>query len=172
MKSKKVTRKKFGKPGSALKGGRWIAENYDEGIITIDKATLKNQVYIACADNATFDVKGKVKSVTIDDCRKTRVFLDEVVSVVEIVNCKSLTLVCRDVAPSLTIEKSESVSVRIEAKAFAKCPDIYTSNITAVNIEVPDVKNNGEFKEYPVPEQFLFKIDQKTGKASINATEH
>ena len=68
-------------------------ENHDEGVYTIDKADMKSNVYIVMGDGATYQITQKVKSVCIDSCNKCRLFVSEVVSTVEMVNCKSCTVV-------------------------------------------------------------------------------
>merc|ERR1712141_248057 len=91
----KKRRKKFGDPQTKFMGGRWMVENYEAeaGLITLDQANLKSNVFISMCDEMTVQIPGKVKAVTIDNCVKVRVFVQEVVSTVEVVNCKSVMVV-------------------------------------------------------------------------------
>merc|ERR1711936_1206617 len=82
----------YGPPATKFMGGRWMVENYEEdaGVVTVEKADLKSNVFITMCDECTIQITNKVKAVTIDSCVKVRVFVTDVVSTVEIVNCKSV----------------------------------------------------------------------------------
>merc|ERR1712083_1236466 len=172
----KKKRKKFGAPQTKFMGGRWMVENYEEedGLIVVDKANLKSNVFISMCDGCTIQVPGKVKAVTIDNCVKVRVFVQDVVSTVEVVNCKSVKIIVQKdgVVPSFAVDKCESPQIILSRSAYEAMPDIYSSNVTAMNVEVPGATDDDDNKEHPVPEQFLTKIDFKTGKCTTVHTEH
>merc|ERR1711994_1240678 len=103
---------------------------------------------------------------TIDNCVKVRVFVQDVVSTVELVNSKSVMGVVQEngKVPAFAIDKCESPQIILSKSAYEANPDIYSSNVTAMNVEVPGATEDDDNKEYPVPEQFLTKIDPKTGE--------
>eukprot|EP01084_Bolivina_argentea_P203527 347600_1 len=169
---KKKQRKKYGPPQTKFQGGRWMVECYEEGLVVVDQAKLKQNVFITMCDNCTIQIKGKVKAVTIDNCVKVRVYIDEVISSAEMVNCKSTTLYVMIKAPSVSVDKCESPAIILSRAAYEVNPDIYTSNVSAMNVEVPGKTDDDDNKEYAIPEQFLTKIDCKTGKCTTSATEH
>merc|ERR1712048_366678 len=172
----KKKRKKFGPPGTKFQGGRWMVENYEEeaGVVTLEKVDLKSNVFITMCDECTIQIKNKVKAVTIDNCVKVRVFVSEVVSTVEIVNCKSVKVIVVDggKVPSFAVDKCESPYIILSKSAYEAHPDIYSSNVSAMNVEVPPKYDNSDPKEYAIPEQFLTKIDPKTGVCTTKQTEH
>jgi len=172
MKEKKGEKKQKPPKGSSLKGGRWVVENYDEEMVVVDKATVKNNVYISNCDETTIEMKEKVKAISVDSCRKCRIFINEVVSTVEMVNCHSVTLVVQQVAPSISIEKSTSPRIVLMKPAFLANPQIYTSNISAMNVEVPGETEKDDMIEIPIPEQYLTRIDVKTKKATTVEVAH
>jgi len=139
-----------------------MAENYSDGEIVIDKADMKAGVYITMSDDTKFTIPQKVKSVTIDSCIKCDVILNEVVSTVEMVNCKSVTLWLLDKAPSVAVDKSQSARVVFTKKSFDCNPEIYTSNVSAMNVEIPGATEGADNVEIPIPEQFLTKINAQT----------
>merc|ERR1712204_109783 len=169
-------RKKFGAPQMKFLGGRWMVENYEEedGLIVVEKANLKSNVFISMCDGCTVQVPGKVKAVTIDNCVKVRVFVQDVVSTVEVVNCKSVKIIVQKdgVVPSFAVDKCESPQIILSKSAAEANPDIYSSNVSAMNVEVPGKTDKDDNKEYAIPEQFLTKIDYKTGKCTTTHTEH
>lgn len=172
----KKRRKKFGDPQTKFMGGRWMVENYEAeaGLITLDQANLKSNVFISMCDEMTVQIPAKVKAVTIDSCVKVRVFVQDVVSTVEMVNCKSVMVVVQKdgKVPSFAIDKSESPQIILSRSAYEANPDIYSSNVTAMNVEIPGATDDDDNKEYPVPEQFLTKIDPKTGVMTTSPTSH
>merc|ERR1712083_470708 len=172
----KKKRKKFGDPQTKFMGGRWMVENYEAeaGLITLEKANLKSNVFITMCDECTVQIKNKVKAVTIDNCVKVRVFVTDVVSTVEIVNCKSVKVyvVKGGKVPSFAVDKCESPYIILSQSAYEAHPDIYSSNVSAMNVEVPGKTEKDDPKEYAIPEQFLTKIDPKTGVCTTNQTEH
>lgn len=153
-------------------GGRWMAENYNEGDHVLDKADMKSNVYITNCDDTRFTISGKVKSVTIDSCIKCEIIISEVISTVEMVNCKSVSLWLQDKAPSIAVDKSQSPRIVLSKKAFDCAPAIYTSNITAMNVEIPGVDEKADNVEIPLPEQFLTKINPQTRAVTTTEVKH
>merc|ERR1712025_539037 len=134
----------------------------------------KSNVFISMCDMMTVQIPAKVKAVTIDNCIKVRVFVQDVVSTGEVVNCKSVKVIVQKdgVVPSFAVDKCESPQIILSRSAFQANPDIYSSNVSAMNVEVPGKTDDDDNKEYPIPEQFLTKIDFKTGKCTTVHTEH
>merc|ERR1712190_644983 len=172
----KKKRKKFGDPQTKFMGGRWMVENYEAeaGLITLEKANLKSNVFITMCDEMTVQIPGKVKAITIDNCVKVRVFVQDVVSTVEMVNSKSVMVVVQKdgKVPSFAIDKCESPQIILSRSAYAANPDIYSSNVTAMNVEIPGATDDDDNKEFPVPEQFLTKINPETGEMTTTPTSH
>jgi len=133
---------------------------------------MKSNVFLSLNDDTTFQITTKVKAVCIDACINCRVFIKEVVSTVEIVNCQNVTLICQDKVPSIAVDKSQSARIILMRKAYDAHPDIYTSNIAAMNIEIPGKTDEDDMIEIPVPEQYLTKINPATGKVSTVETKH
>jgi len=153
-------------------GGRWLVENYNEGLQLVEKADMKSNIFITNCDDTTIQVKGKIKSVTVDKCTKCRVYIEEVVSTIEVINCSSVTLYIQTKAPSISVEKSTSPRIVLSKSAYEAHPDIITSNISAMNIEIPGKGDGDDNVELAVPEQFITKIDPKNGKISTCEVSH
>jgi len=170
----KNKRKKYGPPKTKLVGGRWMVENYDDSpdVIQCNDANIKQTVYISMSDNTTIQIKPKVKSIVIDSCIKCRIFVTEVVSAIEMVNCKNCTVIIVKKAPSVQVDKSQSARIILQREAYNNNPDIYTSNVSAMNVEIPGKTDNDDPIEIPVPEQFLTKIDPNTGNATTQHVKH
>jgi adenylyl cyclase-associated protein len=172
---KKKAAKKKRKKGAAVTkylGGRWMIENYDDAQEVMDKADSKQNVYIAMCDDTVVEVKGKVKSVTLDALVKCQVFVDEVISTVELINCKSTTVIIKGKVPTVSCDKCQSPHIILTPEAFADPPEVYTSNVSAMNIEIPGPEADSDPVDVPVPEQFITKIDPKTREVKTTEVLH
>merc|ERR1719410_927379 len=166
----KAPKKKKGpsKPKSLTnRGGRWMAEYYfqEQEPVKFEKATQKENIFLTACEETTFVVDDKVKGITLDSCTKVRLYCSAVISVIDMVNCKSCAIYLRGACPSIQIDKSTSPRVVIMTKeAMAVVPTIITSNISAGNIEYLDLeaKEEGIMVEIPMPEQYVNTIDIKS----------
>ena len=56
-------------------------------------------------------VKGKVNTVTLDQCSKTGLVFEDLLASCEVVNCSSVQLQATGVVHTLAIDKSDGVQV-------------------------------------------------------------
>lgn len=156
----------------------WFYQYYQDGLTEIgeeDKLTIKNGLYICNSMNCQFRITSKVKSVVIDSCQRVQLEIHDVVSAIELVNCKNVTIWCMGQVPSVTIDKSESPKIVFNDTAWVnpdtgKNPQVIYSNVTAGNIEIPGATQDDDRKEYPLVEQFEFKI--RDGHAKYSPLDH
>jgi len=174
MKKKAAPAKKPKKPPAMTnQGGRWLIENYFEGVLEVDKVSLKQNAFICNCTTSAVIVKGKVKSVTIDSCSKLQVQVDSVISTVEIINCKSVTLFVKGSVPSITIDKSASPKVVLLREAVQSgVPKLITSMISGGNVEIPGKTEDADSIEIPLPEQYENVIDLEKATIDSHPTEH
>jgi adenylyl cyclase-associated protein len=126
----------------------------------IDEADMRESVYIDNCHKCFIQVKGKVKSIIISNCSKLDLIFESVVSTVEAVNTKNLTIQAQNHAPSIVLDKSEYVKVYL-AKNLET--DIVSSKVTELNVSY--LQEDDDFaKEFPVTEQFITKWDSKAKK--------
>uniref|UniRef100_A0A7S2JQX8 C-CAP/cofactor C-like domain-containing protein n=1 Tax=Leptocylindrus danicus TaxID=163516 RepID=A0A7S2JQX8_9STRA len=147
-------------------GAKWVVEyqtktsNTFEGksALTIEMADPKHQAYIYKCENITIDVKGKCKGLVIDGCKRVNVLFDNVISVVELVNNKNIAVQTRGVLPSVSIDKTDGCMVYL-SKASVGVTNFVTSKSSEMNVSWPEEGADGEeYKEKPIPEQFLHKL--------------
>jgi len=153
-----------GTPKLALEGNKWIVE-YQVGnpSITISDVELKQTVYIYRCKNSTIQVKGKVNSVSLDDCEKVGVVFENVLSGVEAVNCKSIQIQAIGKVPTISIDKTHGGQIYLSKECLDT--EIVSSTSSELNVSIPQA--NDEMTETAVPEQF--KSSVKNGKLY---TEH
>lgn len=80
-----------GTPKFALEGKKWCVE-FQSGKqeLTINETEMSQSINIYKCDDITVIVKGKVNSITVDSCKKLALVFDDIVSVVEFINCQRI----------------------------------------------------------------------------------
>jgi adenylyl cyclase-associated protein len=140
----------------------WFVENFtDDRTLVIDEAEMGQSVFIDNCHKCCVQVKGKVKSIIISNCSHLGVVFDNVVSTVEAVNTKTLTIQAKIHAPSVVLDKCERVKVYL-AKNLET--DIVSSMVSELNISYLLDDDDNYAKDYPVTEQFLTRFDPKLNR--------
>jgi len=138
-------------PMLELDGKKWRVEN-QEGAqnLVISDTELKQVVYAFKCNNSTLTVTGKINSITIDNCKKLGLVFDDVVGIVDIINCRDVKVQVLGKVPTMSINKTDGCHVYL-SKDSLEC-EIVSAKSSEMNILVPN--KDGEFTEIPVPEQF------------------
>uniref|UniRef100_A0A3B4YE75 Adenylyl cyclase-associated protein n=1 Tax=Seriola lalandi dorsalis TaxID=1841481 RepID=A0A3B4YE75_SERLL len=152
-------------PVLELDGKKWKVEN-QEGAqnLVISDTELKQVVYAYKCNKSTLQVKGKINSITVDNCKKMGLVFDDVVGIVEIINCKDIKVQVIGKVPTISINKTDGCHVYLSEGSLS-C-EIVSAKSSEMNILVP---KDGEFTELPVPEQFKTVWDGQ--KLVTTATE-
>ncbi|XP_022602683.1 adenylyl cyclase-associated protein 1 [Seriola dumerili] len=152
-------------PVLELDGKKWKVEN-QEGAqnLVISDTELKQVVYAYKCNKSTLQVKGKINSITVDNCKKMGLVFDDVVGIVEVINCKDIKVQVIGKVPTISINKTDGCHVYLSEGSLS-C-EIVSAKSSEMNILVP---KDGEFTELPVPEQFKTVWDGQ--KLVTTATE-
>ncbi|XP_044028890.1 adenylyl cyclase-associated protein 1 [Siniperca chuatsi] len=153
-------------PVLELEGKKWKVEN-QEGVqdLVINDTELKQVVYAFKCNKSTLQVKGKINSITVDNCKKMGLVFDDVVGIVEIINCKDVKVQVIGKVPTISINKTDGCHIYLSNDSLS-C-EIVSAKSSEMNVLVPN--KDGEFTELPVPEQFKTVWDGK--KLVTTATE-
>ncbi|XP_068431220.1 adenylyl cyclase-associated protein 1 [Clinocottus analis] len=145
-------------PVFELDGKKWKVENQEDAQnLVIEKTELKQVVYAYKCNKSTLHVKNKINSITIDNCKKLGLVFDDVVGIVEIINCRDVKVQVMGKVPTISINKTDGCHVYL-SKDSLSC-EIVSAKSSEMNVLVPD--KDGEFTELPVPEQFKTIWDGK-----------
>lgn len=132
-------------------GKKWLIENYENNHeLVVEGAEMNNVVYMFRCMNCTLTVKGKINSIFMDSCRKSSVVFDTVISSAEFVNCQSVQMQVLGNVPTISIDKTDGCQMYLSDKSLGV--EIISSKSSEMNVMVP--KGNGDYSEFPVPEQF------------------
>uniref|UniRef100_A0A8C5PJD7 Cyclase associated actin cytoskeleton regulatory protein 2 n=1 Tax=Leptobrachium leishanense TaxID=445787 RepID=A0A8C5PJD7_9ANUR len=138
-----------------LEGKKWRVE-YQEGVesLVIEETELKQVVYVFKCKKATLHIKGKINSIIIDNCTKLGLVFDDVVGIVEVINSKDVQIQVIGKVPTISINKTDGCHVYLSELSI-DC-EIVSAKSSEMNILVPA---DGDYKEFPVPEQFKTSWD-------------
>jgi len=154
-----------GPPKIALEGNKWVVEyQVNNSNIVIDQTELKQTLYIYRCKASTVHIKGKINSISLDDCEKLGVVFDSLLSGIEAVNCRSIQIQALGKVPTITIDKTHGGQIYLSKDSLEV--EIISSTSSELNVSIPQ-HTNEEISEHSVPEQF--KSIVKGGKLH---TEH
>nr|AAH60935.1 Zgc:73317 [Danio rerio] len=138
-------------PVLELEGKKWRVEYQDQcAELLIEDTELRQVVYVFSCSGSTLQVKGKVNSIIVDNCKKLGLVFDNVVGIVEIINSRDIQLQVMGKVPTISINKTEGCHVYL-SKDSLDC-EIVSAKSSEMNILVPEGED--DYREFPVPEQF------------------
>ncbi|XP_045154621.1 adenylyl cyclase-associated protein 2 [Echinops telfairi] len=137
-------------PVLELEGKKWRVEyQEDRNDLVIEDIELKQVAYIFKCNKSTLQMKGKINSITIDNCKKFGLVFDNVVGIVEVINSKDIQIQVMGKVPTISINKTEGCHIYLSEDAL-DC-EIVSATSSEMNILIPQ---DGDYREFPVPEQF------------------
>ncbi|CAF1497229.1 unnamed protein product [Didymodactylos carnosus] len=144
-------------PKLALEGNKWVVEyQRDQQNLKIDQTNMKHTVYVYKCSNSTIHIVGKVNSIVLDSCTKVGLQFESAVSLVEFINCKSMKLQVLDVVPTIQIEKTDGCHIYLSKTSLKT--EFISSKSSEMTVNVPH--GDGEYREFPLPEQFKTKLNK------------
>ena len=149
---------------------KWKVE-YQTGradLLIVD-TEIKQTVYVYQCRDCTLTVKGKVNSILIDSCSRVGLLFDDVLSTVEFINSRSVQMQVQGRVPTVAIEKTDGCQVYLSPGSLDT--EIVHSKSSNMNVLIPSEKDEGDFVEHPVPEQFKTVINGQTRKLVTTQTE-
>lgn len=152
-------------PVFELQQKKWVIENQvGNKSLVIEETNLKQTVYMYKCTDSTLVIKGKCNSIVVDSCKKVAVAFDAVVSSVEFINCQSVQgQVLSGKCPTVSIEKTDGCMMYLCKESLDA--EVVTSKSSEMNILVP--KDDGDFAEFALPEQFKSTFDGKKFKTDL-----
>lgn len=80
-------------PKLELEGKKWMVEYFkNDPNIEVGKTTPNQSVYIFKCDGSTIKIHGKCNTIIMDNCKKSAIVFDSVVSSIEFINCQSVQM--------------------------------------------------------------------------------
>ncbi|CAK9437183.1 uncharacterized protein LODBEIA_P15710 [Lodderomyces beijingensis] len=152
-------------------GTKWIIQNLtkaDASEPIIIETEMHQSVFIGNCSDITIQLKGKANAVAISEAKNIGVVVDSLISGVEIIKAFKYGVQVTGVVSMISVDKSDEGQIYLSAESIKNDCQVFTSSSTALNINTPEP--DGDFKEQPVPEQFVSTI--KNGKLVSAIVEH
>ncbi|CDW55644.1 adenylyl cyclase associated protein 1 [Trichuris trichiura] len=141
--SKRASPKPDLKPATLeLQGGKkWMVEYQVDTTPTIEIQDMKQVVYMYKCVNCTLQIKGKLNSITMDACKRSRIVFDDLVSTVDVINCEKVEVQTLGTLPTITIQKTDGCLLYLSRSAL-DC-EVVSSRSSEMNVLIP--KEDGEY---------------------------
>ena len=151
-------------PKKELVGNKWFVMDFinEPSPIVIEGATLGESVFVGKCINSIIQVKGKVNSITFNECKGSSLVLDSCVAGVDFIKCEKFGLQVDGYCPMITTDKCDGGNVYLSKESINA--EISTSCTTAMNVNLP-IGEDDEFVEFAIPEQLVHKFDLNKGKS-------
>lgn len=138
-------------PKLALEGKKWMIENQiGQKNLFLDQTEMNQSINVYKCEDCVLTVKGKINSITVDLSKKFSIVFENIVSVVEFINCQRIQAQAMGIVPTITVDKVDNIEIYL-AKESLKC-EVISSKSSGINISVPDSRT-GDYVEHPIPEQ-------------------
>jgi len=141
-------------PKKELDGRKWNVEFFqDNPEIILEETDTSQSVYVYKCEGSTIQVKGKVNNIVLDQCKKTGLLFESVISSIEVINCRSVQMQAMGSVPSISVDKTDGCQIYLSPESTGV--EIVTSTSSEMNVLIP---SEDGFVERPVPEQFSSRI--------------
>lgn len=163
-----LSMKKKAPPKKELVNNKWIIENFENEHELVIEGEMNQTVFIDRCSNCTIQITGKVNAVSITECQKTGVMVEDLVSSVEIIKSTGFGLQATGTVPTVSIDQSDNGNLYFNKNSFDV--EIITAQTSSLNVTVIK-SDDGDFDELPVPEQIVHKITPD-GRLQSSILEH
>lgn len=151
-------------------GNKWCVEYLPPTAapVTITIGDKKETVYVLGCIGATITVSGKCKGIILDGCKKTKLFFDNAMASVEVVNCQRIQVTCNETVPSVAIDKTDGIVVHLPESSLNTTIVASKSSEMNVSFPNPDKSSADAILEKPIPEQYIHTVvgDKVTAEVS------
>ncbi|KAM7540658.1 hypothetical protein Aperf_G00000040099 [Anoplocephala perfoliata] len=149
-------------------GNKWVVEHFTGNReVVVEVKEKKETVYIFKCVDSSIQLKGKVNSIVLDSCKKTSLLFDTVISTIDVINCQSVQVQVTGSMPTINIDKTDGCQVYLSEES--KGVNIITAKSSEMNVLVP--KGDGDYTEYPIPEQFRTNFVKGRLQTKVNSLD-
>lgn len=129
---------------------------------------MSHSILISRCKNTTIVLKGKGNAVSIDNCSRTNLIIDDLVSSVDVVKCPNFALQVTGALPTVMMDQVDGASIYLSAQSLHT--EVYSSKSSSLNIVLPPAKEEDDSVECPLPEQIRTYV--KDRKLVSEIVEH
>jgi adenylyl cyclase-associated protein len=128
-----------------------------------------HSILISRCKNTTIRINGKANAISLDNCTKTSIIVDSLVSSVDVIKCPAFALQVLENIPTVLLDQVDGATIYLSKDSLNT--EVLTSKCSAINIYLPPKNEDvDDYVECPLPEQFRSYI--KDGKIVTEIVEH
>ncbi|XP_038052180.1 adenylyl cyclase-associated protein 1-like [Patiria miniata] len=147
-----------------IAGKKWEVEYQKDKQDIVIEGQMMQTIYIYKCENSVIQVKNKVNLITLDSCKKTGLVLDQCMGSVDTVNCQSVKLQVTGKVPIVSIDKTDGAMLYLSPDSLDTI--VVAAKSSEMNVLIP--KGDGDYTEFPLPEQFKSTYNGKTFVTACN----
>ena len=155
-------------PRKELDGNKWIIENFDSEPMIEIEASITHSILISRCSKTTIRVLNKANAISLDNSSQVSLIVDSLVSSVDVIKSPRFALQVLGALPTLLLDQVDGATVYLGKESLHT--EIFTSKCAAINVNVPEASDEGDYKENPLPEQIKSVI--RNGKLVSEIVEH
>jgi hypothetical protein len=100
-----------------------------------------------------------VKSITVLNCERITIFVGDIIGVLEITSSKRTTVFMTGGCHSITVDKCDNLQINVNEQSIDV--QITVAQSQGLNVEVPDLNEDGNMIEFAVPEQIRVSLKDR-----------
>lgn len=146
-------------PKFEFEGRKWALEYHNGSTqeqFTIQATEMNQSVNIYRCERIMVIVQGKINSITVDSCKKLSLVFDDIVSLVEFINCQGIQAQPMGKVPTITIDKTDGIQLFLRKDSLDV--ELVSAKSAEINVCVID-EVTGDYKEHAIPEQLKTRWD-------------
>lgn len=130
--------------------------------------SLSQSILISRCKNTTIRLVGKANAVSLDNCSRTNLVIDSLVSSVDVIKCPNFALQVLGSLPTVLLDQVDGGAIYLSKDSLHT--ELFTSKCTSINVNLPPSSEEDDYSEVPLPEQIRTYI--KDGKLLSEIVEH
>lgn len=144
-------------------------ENFEDPQAPIEvEVSLTQSVLISRCKNTTIRLIGKANAVSIDNCARTNLIIDSLVSSVDVIKSPNFALQVLESLPTVLLDQVDGAAIYLSKDSLHT--ELFTSKCTSINVNLPPKSEQEDYRECPLPEQIRTFL--KDGKLVSEIVEH
>jgi adenylyl cyclase-associated protein len=149
-------------PFMGVKSTRQFTVEYFDGTdpeLPEDLSVKRIVAFFQCR-NCTIRIPMKMKGISFQQCERVTIIVGDVIGVLELTSTTRAVISLTGACPSITVDKCDNVQINVSEASLDV--QIIVAHSQGINVDVPDLVEEGNMIEFPVPEQIRVALKNRT----------
>lgn len=131
-----------------------------------DKLENKSIIQISNCSDSSFKIPKKINAIKLTNCENIKIYCESLITMFEITNSIDIYIDVTGVVNAFSVDSSKHIVFYITK--LSSQAQFITSKSTDVFINLRDEKDNQNYKEFALPEQFVFNLNNGKLEAKVS----